>query len=229
MKKRILLVEDEEHLRETIGLNLRMEDYDVVEVGDGRRALEKFDAMPFDLIILDVMLPEIDGYALCQKIRGENSMVPILFLTAKGTSKDKVYGLKLGADDYLSKPFDLEEFLLRVKNLLRRNLADGKQELEQFSFKNNVVNFSTFEGSNSRGDKRHFSQKEIKLLRLLIDNKGQVVSRNSILEIVWGLDKYPSTRTIDNFIVTFRKYFEVDSKNPLHFHSVRGVGYKFVE
>ncbi|NQY11922.1 MAG: response regulator transcription factor [Flavobacteriales bacterium] len=229
MKKRILLVEDEEHLRDTIALNLKLEGYDVIDVGDGLSALNKFKEMPFDLIILDVMLPEIDGYALCQKIRADNNLVPILFLTAKGTSKDKVYGLKLGADDYLGKPFDLEEFLLRVKSLVKRSNAQHSSDDIEFKFGGNSVNFSTYAVSNAQGDELTFSQKEIKLLRLLVDHQDKVVSRNQILEMVWGVSRYPSTRTIDNFIVTFRRFFEQDPKKPIHFQSVRGVGYKFVK
>ena len=145
MKRKILLVEDELHLRETIELNLILEKYEVISVGDGKSALETFNGMPFDLIILDVMLPEIDGYTLCQTIRTTDSSIPILFLTAKGNSRDRIHGLKLGADDYLPKPFDLEEFLLRVKNLLKRTGRSNYISNGEFEFGECKVSFLNYE------------------------------------------------------------------------------------
>jgi two-component system alkaline phosphatase synthesis response regulator PhoP len=228
-KKRILLVEDEKHLAETIKLNLEIEDYHPVLVHDGLSAINKFKEQKFDLVILDIMIPNIDGIAVCENIRLHNAVVPIMFLSAKSSAEDRVLGLKKGGDDYLTKPFNLEELLLRIKKLLnRRDDGETKQNFLDFSFGDNYVNFDSYEAKGVSG---HFSltKKEALLLKLLIDNKNEVVSREKILQTVWGYSVYPSTRTIDNFILAFRKYFEPDPKNPVHFKSLRGVGYKFID
>jgi two-component system alkaline phosphatase synthesis response regulator PhoP len=230
MGAHILLVEDEENLFKTIRLNLELEGYEVSSAVNGRQGLDLFLAGRFDLVILDVMLPEMDGFDVCRFIRKENKEVPVLFLTAKGSSEDKVQGLKIGADDYLTKPFNLEEFLLRVSGLLRRGQKTPIQKsLERFSFGGNEVHFSTFEISNSKGETFTLTKREVMLLKLLIERENEVVSREQILEAVWGRDVYPSTRTIDNYILAFRKYFEPNSKEPKYFHSIRGVGYKFTD
>lgn len=225
---RILLVEDEEYLRGLIRLNLEMEDYEVVAATNGKDAVKLFHEQHFDLVVLDVMLPEMNGFQVCEQIRLSNVKTPIIFLTAKDSSEDIIHGLKKGGDDYLTKPFVLEEFLLRIKNLLKRTSREQEMNLSIYQFGNNTVNFATYEAT---GDNGHFqlTKKEALLLKLLIDKKNQVVSRNEILQAVWGYDVYPSTRTIDNFILSFRKYFEQDPKNPVYFLSVRGVGYKFTE
>ena len=225
---RILLVEDEENIREGIKLNLELEDFEVVATDNGKRALEFFRTQHFDLIVLDVMLPEVDGFQICEQIRLVNLDVPIMFLTAKDTSVDRVLGLKKGADDYLTKPFNLEELLLRIRNLLKRTKKDGDTGVEFVKFGGNEVNFKTYNAQTIRGEVQ-LTKKEAMLLKLLIDRKNEVVSRQQILQAVWGYDVYPSTRTIDNFILSFRKYFEVDPKQPKFFLSVRGVGYKFIE
>jgi two-component system alkaline phosphatase synthesis response regulator PhoP len=225
---RILLVEDEESLREAIKLNLELENYEVVSTGSGKEALKLFHEQHFDLLLLDVMLPEIDGFQICEQVRLTNMKVPIIFLTAKDTAMDRITGLKKGADDYLTKPFVLEELLLRVQNLLKRTSNEPENKLETYTFGDNKVNFVTYEAKGNPGQFT-LTKKEAMLLKLLIDRKNEVVSRQQILQSVWGYDVYPSTRTIDNFILSFRKYFEEDPKNPVHFLSVRGVGYKFVE
>ncbi len=227
---RILLVEDEEHLLEAIKLNLELEGYKVVTAVTGHDALRLAKQERFNLVILDVMLPGLDGFSVCESIRLHNTVVPILFLSAKNTAEDKVIGLKRGADDYLAKPFNLEEFLLRVQVLVRRGMnQDEKKELdENYRFGQNEVNFRTYEIKDKDGQRNTLTKKEIALLKLLIERKNEVVSREQILETVWGYDIYPSTRTVDNFILAFRKYFEKDPKNPEFFHSIRGVGYKFV-
>lgn len=224
---RILLVEDEANIRELVKMNLELEGYEVVSTGNGKDAIKIFHGQHFDLLILDVMLPEINGFQICEQVRLSNMTVPIIFLTAKDTAMDRVSGLKMGADDYLTKPFNLEELLLRVQNLLKRNSTQsGGKGPELFTFGNNTVNFLTYEAQIQ--DKTiTLTKKEAMLLKLLIDRKNEVVSRQQILQSVWGYDVYPSTRTIDNFILSFRKYFEVDPKHPKHFLSVRGVGYKF--
>ena len=224
---RVLLVEDEDNIREVVKLNLEMEDYEVVTSDNGKDAFKKFKEQHFDVLLLDVMLPEVDGFQLCEQIRLENLEVPIMFLTAKDTSMDRIMGLKKGADDYLVKPFNLEELLLRVQNLLRRSSKDPADTPDMVTFGTNEVNFVTFEADGIKG-KFNLTKKEAMLLKLLIDRKNEVVSRQQILQAVWGYDVYPSTRTIDNFILSFRKYFEVEPKRPKFFLSVRGVGYKFV-
>lgn len=224
---RILFVEDEETIRDAVRLNLELEGYEVVHTGNGRKAQKMIAEQHFDLLLLDVMLPEVDGFSLAEQVRLTNSEVPILMLTAKDQADDRIQGLKKGADDYLTKPFNLEELLLRVQNLIRRSARQKGDISETASFGGNDLNFSTFEAKTIRGDLK-LTKKEAMLLKLLIDRKNEVVSRNQILQAVWGYDVFPSTRTIDNFILSFRKYFEADPKNPVFFHSIRGVGYKFV-
>ena len=228
-KSEILLVEDEVALRENLKLNLELEDYKVVAVERGDQALDRFRNEKFDLIILDVMLPEINGFDLLKIIRLENNSVPVLFLTAKNTSADIIEGLKIGADDYLTKPFNLEELLLRIKKLIVRSQVEAVvPEKETLVFGENSVNFKTFESKNFKNKHKRLSKKEVMLLKLLSDRENEVVSRNEILEKIWGYDVFPSTRTIDNYILAFRKQFEKDPKNPTFFFSIRGVGYKMI-
>ena len=230
-KYRVLLVEDEESLVSALTLNLELEGYHVVSARDGHTALDKFRSQHFDLAILDVMIPQMDGFAVCQTVRLEGNTTPILFLSAKGSGKDRIEGLKIGGDDYLTKPFDLEELLLRVSKLIKRHdSTHSLAELNEYSFgQGNHVHFLHFTIRDREGNATEISKKEIMLLKLLIQRKGEVVSREEILEKIWGYDVFPSTRTIDNYILAFRKYFEADSRNPKHFHSVRGVGYRFTD
>lgn len=225
--KRILLVEDEENIRSVVKLNLELESFEVVATDNGKDALQYFHDQHFDLIILDVMLPEVDGFQICEQIRLTNREVPVIFLTAKDASGDRITGLKKGGDDYLTKPFVLEELLLRVHNLIKRTAKGEESNLELYRFGANQVNFITYEAKGNPGTFT-LTKKEAMLLKLLIDRRNEVVSRQQILQSVWGYDVYPSTRTIDNFILSFRKYFEDDPKKPHFFLSVRGVGYKFV-
>lgn len=230
-KASILLVEDEENLHEALKLNLELEGYNVTSAYDGAAALKSLQAEYFDMLILDVMLPEMDGIHVTETIRLKNNEVPILILSAKNSSADRVLGLKKGADDYLTKPFNLEELLLRVKKLIEKNkkLQDKESVGNSYTFGNNTIDFKAQEATKSTGEKIQLSKKETMLLKLLIENKNEVVPREKILQAVWGYNVYPTTRTIDNFILNFRKYFEEDSRNPKYFHSVRGVGYKYSE
>lgn len=229
-KQRILLVEDEEHLLEAIKLNLELEGYRVTTATDGKTALKRYKEERFNLIILDVMIPEINGFQVAETIRLENREVPIMFLTAKNTSEDRVLGLKKGADDYLVKPFNLEELILRVGILVRRSLSsEDLKELNTYKIGDKMIDFNSFEMHNADGSITALTKKETMLLKLLIERKNEAVSREQILETVWNYDVYPSTRTIDNFILTFRKYFEPNQKKPIYFHSIRGVGYKFTD
>ena len=231
MVSRILVAEDEENLLDAIKMNLELEDYEVVAAKTGAEALNFFKEQRFNLVVLDVMMPEMDGFEVCEKIRLEDTDIPILFLTAKDTSADRVKGLKIGADDYLTKPFNLEEFLLRVRVLVKHSMKGTKdeQELKIYKFGNNEINFVTYEAKSYDGNTYNLTKKEAMLLKLLIDRKGEAVSRNQILQYVWGYDVFPSTRTIDNFLLSYRRYFEEDPKNPKYFHSVRSVGYKFTD
>lgn len=225
---RILLVEDEENIRDTVKLNLELEEYEVVATGNGREALKISSEQHFDVMIFDVMLPEVDGFQIVEQIRLTNRETPIIFLTAKDQPQDRIEGLKKGADDYLTKPFMFEELLLRVRRLIERTSKSPEVQPERFTFGDNSVNFATFEAKGNPGTFM-LTKKEAMLLKLLVERRGEVVSRQQILQSVWGYDVYPSTRTIDNFILSFRKYFEKEPKNPRHFLSVRGVGYKFME
>jgi two-component system alkaline phosphatase synthesis response regulator PhoP len=230
-KGSILLVEDEENLHEALKLNLEMDGYEVSSAFDGNEAIKAVANEYFDLIIMDVMLPEMDGISVTETIRVNNNEVPILMLSAKNTSADRVLGLKKGADDYLTKPFNLEELLLRVEKLIQKNkkLQDKETVGDVYEFGNNRIDFKAQDAVSYKGEQIQLSKKEAMLLKLLIENKNEVVTREKILQVVWGYNVYPTTRTIDNFILSFRKYFEEDSRNPNYFHSVRGVGYKYSE
>lgn len=228
-KASILVVEDEESLREALKLNLELEGYGVATADNGPAVLKMVKNEYFDLIILDIMLPDMDGIMVCETIRMQHNDVPILFLSARNSSADRVEGLKKGGDDYLTKPFNLEELLLRVDKLINKNkkIKTPHSVADTYEFKAGRVDFSAHEAIDKEGQAQELSKKEAALLKLLIENEGQVVSREHILQVVWGYNVFPTTRTIDNFILNFRKYFEQDSRNPVHFHSVRGIGYKF--
>jgi two-component system alkaline phosphatase synthesis response regulator PhoP len=177
------------------------------------------------------MLPEMDGLAVCETIRMQHNQVPILFLSARNTGADRVAGLKKGGDDYLTKPFNLEELLLRVDKLISKNrrIREPQSVANVYEFDGCRIDFAAHECTDKDGNKQELYKKEAALLKLLVEHKNEVVSREHILQVVWGYNVYPTTRTIDNFILNFRKYFERDSRNPIHFHSVRGIGYKFTE
>jgi two-component system alkaline phosphatase synthesis response regulator PhoP len=224
----ILLVEDEIALQKAIQVNLELEGYEVTATDNGIDALQLFHNQHFNLIILDIMLPELDGIAVCEKIRLINQDVPILFLTARDSAEDRVLGLKKGADDYLVKPFNLEELLLRIKNLHKRSPINQVPELDSYRLGDYTIYFSTLEAKHTEGTTLNLTKKETQLLKLFIEREGQVISRQQILQYVWGYEVYPSTRTIDNFILSFRKIFEKKPKQPLIFQSVRGIGYRFV-
>lgn len=227
---RILLVEDEEHLAEVIRLNLELEGYKVVYARDGVEALKMFKEERFNLILLDIMMPRMTGIDVCERIRLENEDIPILFLSAKNTGEDRVRGLRAGAHDYLTKPFNLEELLLKVSILIKMGLKTTGEisSFNNYQLGDQFIDFDTYTITSQDGQIQ-LTKKEALLLKLLIEKKNQVVSREEILEKVWGYDVFPSTRTIDNFILAFRKYFKENPRDPRHFHSVRGVGYKFTD
>jgi two-component system alkaline phosphatase synthesis response regulator PhoP len=223
--KRICLVEDEESLVEMIALNLELEGYMLTHFANGSDAFADLEnGSSYDLYILDVMLPGMDGVTLCKNIR-KNSNVPALFLSAKGTTVDRIEGLKAGGNDYLPKPFDLEELILRVQVLTQ----GVQEELSELMIGENTVNLKTYEVTNTEGETIGLSKKEVAMLKLFYEREGEVVSRTEILDKIWGKDQFPTTRTIDNFILNLRKKFEENPREPRYFHSVRGVGYKFTK
>lgn len=221
----ILLVEDENSLAHGIQLNLEMEGYSVVHLSGGKEVVDTIKKGFFDLLILDIMLPEVNGFEIAESVRSFNK-IPIMFISAKNNSTDRVKGLKIGADDYLAKPFDLEELLLRVHLLIARNIPESSSFQDTIEINGNLVNFKSFVAQTQHGEKS-LSKKEIEVLKVLIEKEGEAVPREEILQKVWADDAEASSRTIDNFIVNFRKYFETNPKEPEYFQSVRGVGYLF--
>jgi two-component system alkaline phosphatase synthesis response regulator PhoP len=229
MKKHVLIIDDEEHLADALAHNLQFEGFSTTNAYDGEEGLRLARTMQFDLVLLDIMMPKLDGLEVCQRLRATGSRVPILFLTAKATDADRLLGLKVGADDYIAKPFLLEELILRIHGIFRRQewYSSSPDEQETFRFGDNEVNFLTYEAKT--GDRVvSLTEKECMLMKLLVERRNQVVSREEILERVWGYRFSTSSRTIDNFIVRLRRYFESDPKDPQFIHSVRGVGYRFV-
>ncbi|MDP4684362.1 MAG: response regulator transcription factor [Crocinitomicaceae bacterium] len=225
---KICVVEDERSLSDMIRMNLEIEGYTVEIFNDGQEAFEKAQEIgQFNLVLLDVMLPKVSGLDICDEIR-KTSKVPILFLSAKGTTADKIAGLKKGGNDYLSKPFDLEELLLRVQILLQTASPLNATTETALIIGNKSVDYTNFEVEDKNtGETLRLSKREIDLLQFFAENEGRVVSRDEILDKIWGKEQFPTTRTIDNYILSFRKLFEDDPKNPHYFHSIRSVGYKF--
>ena len=223
---RILVVEDEANIRKLLVLNLELEGFEVDTATNGLEALERVKQAYYDLMVLDLMLPEIDGMKVLQNIRLSHPNLPVIIVSARDTSTDRIQGLKTGADDYLVKPFNVEELVLRINKLIDRQIDANQVKQDIYKFGECEINFDEYMIKTSKG---HFkmTKKESLLLRLFIDHPNAVISREQMLKNVWGYDVFPSTRTIDNFILSLRKYFETDLKNPKHFHSIRGVGYKF--
>jgi len=228
----ILVVEDDPHLAAGVVENLRAEGYVVHHVGDGREALEWVRKTHCELIVLDVMLPSMDGLTVCRTLRAEGNNTPVLFLTARGDPQDRIYGLEAGGDDYLAKPFHLHEFLLRVRAILRRwewyQSASASPASAVLRFGGNEVDFRAFKGRSFNGAAQELTEKEAMILKVLAEKPGEIVSREDLLERVWGYDVFPSTRTVDNFILRLRKRFERDPAEPKHFLTVWGVGYRFL-
>lgn len=235
-QKRILIIEDDDHIAEGIKLNLSLQGYDVTIAGNGVSGLQQWKQWQPDLIVLDIMLPGIDGLSVLQNIRLEDERIPILILSAKGSIDDKVKGLEYGVDDYLVKPFALEEFLLRVERLLTRvswysDVADQNEANlfsmpDTYSFGGNRIDFKR-SVAYCKKDEVHLTEQEVKLLKLFILNRGIPLSRRKLLAIGWGYTHGMATRTVDNFIVRFRKYFEDNPKKPIYFKSIRSLGYIF--
>ncbi len=223
----ILLVEDELHLARGICFNLEQEGYRVSHVESGEEALEKIQYERFALIILDVMLPGQDGFAVCREVRQLDVRVPILMLTARADDGDRITGLASGADDYLVKPFNLPEFLLRVRGMLRRSSWYRPEPVDEaYRFGENEVHLLSYHARTPQGE-IDLTELEVKMLALFFQREGETIPRKTLLESVWGYTSDTETRTLDNFIVRLRKYFEPDPAQPVYFQTVRGVGYRF--
>jgi len=227
----VLVVEDEAHLARGLRLNLDLEGYRVDVAASAREAREVLSSQgQVDLIILDVMLPDVDGFELCRNLRAAGDYTPVVMLTAKSDPEDRVAGLEAGADDYLVKPFELDELLARVRSSLRRR--DWERALQDdpgpeiLEFGQVRVDFASHEVTVA-GTSIRMTRLELELLRFFAANPGRVLSRNELLAQVWKLQNYPNTRTVDNFIVRLRRYFEPDPQRPIYFRSVRGAGYQF--
>ena len=228
----VLVVEDDANLAAGVMENLRAEGYEVSLAGDGEQALTWLAAHGCALVVLDVMLPGADGLTVCRTLRARGNTTPVLFLTARGDPADRVRGLEAGGDDYLAKPFHLQEFLLRVRAILRRwdwyRSASATADTAVLRFGGNEVDFRVFRARAWTGETQELTEKEAMILKVLAEHTGQIVSREDLLERVWGYDVFPSTRTVDNFILRLRKRFEKDPANPRHFLTVWGVGYRFL-
>jgi two-component system, OmpR family, alkaline phosphatase synthesis response regulator PhoP len=224
---KVLLIEDEEGLILTLTDRLRSENFDVEIATDGESGLTAALAESFDLIILDVMLPKKNGFDVCRDLRRKENNAPILMLTAKGETIDKVLGLKLGADDYLTKPFEIAELLARIEALLRRSPKINRQSAETFQFGNVTIDFRRAEVKKNN-EPIEISAMEFKLLQYLIEHRGEVLKRDELLDEVWGYDAMPSTRTVDVHVAWLRQKLEENPRYPQHIQTIHGFGYKFI-
>jgi DNA-binding response OmpR family regulator len=235
-EKRILIIEDDEHISEGLKLNLSLQGYEAAIACSGTQGLQMWKEWNPHLIVLDIMLPGLDGLSVLRHIRLEDERLPVLILSAKGDTDDKIKGFSFGVDDYLAKPFDLEEFLMRVERLMTRsswnrsNAVDGVQDrpesMKTYTFGGNMIDFEKMTAQCGQG-LINLTDQEIKLLQVFIANRGKPLSRKVLLEVGWGYSGETTTRTVDIFIVRLRKYFEKDPENPLYFKSLRSVGYIF--
>ena len=228
-KPHILLVEDEKHIAQGIIFNLELEGFLITHAETGVAAMDAFGRQSFDLVVLDLMLPDSHGFDLCREMRKTQQQLPILMLTALGEEQDRVNGLKEGADDYLTKPFSLDEFLLRVRGMLRRSAwyLPSQDKKKDYQFGNNLINLNNLAAKTAKG-KIRITELEGRMLAVFFSNEGETLTRATLLKSVWGMAEDTETRTLDNFIVRIRKYFEEDPANPKHFLTVRGRGYRFV-
>lgn len=224
---RILVIEDEPEMQRGLRDNLEFEGYDVTIVGDGKKGLETILERKFDMIVLDVMLPGMSGFDVCKKVRAEGIGIPIIMLTAKGDEVDKVLGLEFGADDYITKPFSLREFLARVKAVLRRSPEDRRSPAAPMTIGQLTVDFSGYT-AEKKGKPVSMSSKEFDILRYLWKHQQEVISRDDLLKDVWGYDETITSRTVDNFIVKLRKLIEKDPSKPKHIITIHGTGYKLI-
>ena len=228
MKRRILVVEDDAHLADGLRINLDLEGYDPVIAASAEEGLEYWRRGGVDLVLLDVMLPGMDGFEFCRLVRREGDRVPILFLTARGGNKDRIRGLDEGGDDYITKPFELQELLARIKSIFRRqDWFRGQEAPDTLRIGRAVVNLRAYQATTPEGTV-DLKEKEAMILRLLREHAGEPIDRETILDRVWGFGAYPTTRTVDNFILALRKIVEIDPRRPRHIVTVHGVGYRLV-
>ncbi len=228
MKRRILVVEDDAHLADGLRINLELEGYEPVLAGSAEDGLDLWRGGGIELILLDVMLPGMDGFAFCRQVRNEGDRLPILFLTARSAGQDRIRGLDEGGDDYITKPFDLDELLARIKSLFRRQDWFRSQEAPStLRIGKAEINLRTYQAVTDDGT-IGLKEKEVMILRLLSEHAGEPVDRETILDRVWGFGAYPTTRTVDNFILALRKIVETDPRSPRHILTVHGVGYRLV-
>jgi len=227
MKKKILIIEDEEDLVKGLKLNLKDEGYEAVWASDGVEGLRKAQETDLDLIILDIMLPKKDGLDVCRELRQKNINIPIIMLTAKGEEVDKVVGLELGADDYMTKPFSIRELLARIKAHLRRETRERREIPDVYNPGDVEIDFVHFK-IKQKGKESDLTSLEAKILKYFIAHRGEVITRNALLDKIWGYEKYPTTRTIDNHILKLRKKVEDDPAHPKYILSVYGEGYRFM-
>ena len=234
-QNRILIIEDDEHIAQGLKLNLSLQGYGVSIAGDGTTGLRMWKEWNPHLIVLDIMLPGLDGLSVLRHIRLEDEKLPVLIISAKGGHDDKVRGFSYGVDDYLAKPFNLEEFLMRLERLMKRSswsrngAASDKLEVQEgntYVFGSNTVDFVTMTAQGAHGTIL-LTDQEVRLLKIFIANRGKPLSRKVLLEVGWGYSGETTTRTVDNFVVRLRKYFENDPENPVYFKSIRSIGYVF--
>jgi DNA-binding response OmpR family regulator len=224
---KILIVEDEPDMVLGLKDNFEFEGYEVVTASDGVTGLERARTQKPDLVVLDIMLPKLSGLEVCKTLRSEGFQTPIIMLTARGQEIDKVVGLELGADDYVTKPFSIRELLARVRAILRR--TDGtKKRLQRYKFSDVELDFEAYRAKKG-GEPLELSPREFELLRYLIERKGETVSRDKLLEDVWGYESYPSTRTVDTHIAKLRAKIGDSGSDPRYILTIHGVGYKFVD
>jgi len=223
----ILVIEDDPAILRGLADNLKYESYAVATASSGDAGLAMVRERKPDLVILDLMLPKLSGYEICRKLRAEGNQVPILMLTARGEEADRVLGLDIGADDYVTKPFSVREVLARVRALLRRSAPGKPAAPDELRFGDIVVDFRSYEAARA-GQPMELTRKEFGVLRYLASRAGEVVSRDELLSEVWGYESYPTTRTVDNHIASLRAKIERDPANPDYLRTVHGVGYKFV-
>lgn len=226
--KTILLVEDDPNIADGLLMNLEAEGYQVVHVDHGGEALKTFERGNFDLVLMDIMLPGIDGLSLTKRLRRDGATIPILFITARDQTDEKVEGLLAGGDDYITKPFNMVELMARIQGIFRRQawLADSEEVTDKYEFDGRSINFKTFVAKGPGGE-HELSRKECMVMKYLVERVGQVVQRDQLLDAVWGYHIYPTNRTVDNFILKLRKIFEDDPKNPSYIETIRGAGYRF--
>jgi len=227
--KKLLLAEDDRNFADALTLILKSQKYEVEHVRDGKQALDILEKSNFDLILLDIMMPLVDGISVCKQIRAEGNTTPVLFLTARDQTEHKIEGLVAGGDDYITKPFDTQELLARIHGIFRRNswLTAERSLSAEYNFAGCTINFKTFEAAGPSGIHK-LSRKECMVVKYLVEHSGEVVSRDDLLDAIWGYHNYPTSRTVDNFILKLRKIFEKNPNKPVLFETVRGVGYRFV-